>query len=210
MLSLEIDGRWEPQDFIEVLGAIESFYYKLGREHWHRFRQPFWLDDEYLLFERERFGVLSFEDALDRLNARMLERARFETPSYRRLSVGRIQYGSPGGIDLLGIGKVFEALANSIGRMKIYFDEAHLRSQRDAQASLDTELKRIGVEKERESLQALKIKNAQDALQLLDSHPEMHDALLPLLVRDQDAICSRLAERKLISAKVVPSDRERD
>ncbi|WP_027062857.1 hypothetical protein [Mesorhizobium loti] len=210
MLSLEIDGRWEPQDFIEVLGAIESFYYKLVQERLHRFRPPFWLDDEYLLFERERFGVLSFEAALDQLNARMLERARYETPSYRRLSVGRIQYASPGGIDLLGIGKIVETLANSIGRMKTYFDEAHLRSERDAQASLDTELKRIEIEKDRESLQALKIRNAQDALQLLDSHPDMHDALVPLLVRDQDAIVSRLAERKLISARVILGDQEKD
>lgn len=210
MLSLEIDGRWEPQDFIEILGAIESFYYKLAQDRWYRFRPPFWLDDEYLLFERERFGVLSFEAALDRLNARMLERARYETPSHKRLSVIRIQYASPGGIDLLGIGKIVETLANSIGRMKTYFDEAHLRSERDAQATLDTELKRIEIEKERESLQALKIKNAQDALQLFDSHPEMHDALVPLLVRDQDAIASRLAERKLISARVIPDDQEKD
>lgn len=210
MLSLEIDGRWEPQDFIEILGAIESFYYKLAQERWHRFRSPFWLDDEYLFFERERFGVLSFEADLDRLNERMLERARYETPSHKRLSVRRIQYASPGGIDLLGIGKVVETLANSIGRMKAYFDEAHLRTERDAQATLDTELKRIEIEKERESLQALKIRNAQDALQLLDAHPDMHEALVPLLVRDQDAIANRLAERKLISARVVPADQEKD
>lgn len=210
MLSLEIAGRWEPQDFIEVLGAIESFNYKLAQERWHRLRPPFWLDDDSFLFERERFGVLSFEAFLDRLNGRMLERARYETPSHRRLSVRRIQYASPGGIDLLGIGKVFETLANSIGRMKIYFDEAHLRSQRHTQASLDTELKRIEVEKERESLQALKIKNAQDSLQLLESHPDMRDALVPLLVRDQDAIANRLAERKLISARIIPGDQEQD
>ncbi len=210
MLSLEIDGHWEPQDFIEVLGAIESFYYKLAQERRHRLMPPYWLDDDYLIFERERFGGSSFENSLDRLNARMVDRARYETPSYRRLSVSRIQYASPGGIDLLGVGKIVETLANSIGRMKTYFDEAHLRSERDAQARLDTELKRIEIEKERESLQALKIRNAQDALQLLDSHPDMHEALVPLLVRDQDAIASRLAERKLISARVIPGDLEQD
>jgi hypothetical protein len=210
MLSLDIDGQWEPQDFIEVLGAIESFYYKLAQERRHRLMLPYWLDGDYFIFERERFGGSSFETALDRLNARMLDRARYETPSYRQLSVSRIQYSSPGGIDLLGIGKIVETLANSIGRMKTYFDEAHLRSERDAQARLDTELKRIEIEKERESLQALKIRNAQDALQLLDSHPDMHEALVPLLVRDQDAIASRLAERKLISARVIPGDQEQD
>jgi hypothetical protein len=208
MLSLEIDGRWEPQDFIEVLGAVESFYYKLVQDRWHRFRPPVWFDDDFLFYERERFGVLSFESALDRLNERMVEQARFATPSRARLGVGRIQYASPGGIDLFGIGKVFETLANSVGRMKTYFDEAHLRTQRDVQATLDTELKRIQVEKERESLQALKIKNAQDALQLLDAHPDVHDALVPLLVRDQDAIASRLAERKILSARIIHGDQE--
>jgi hypothetical protein len=209
MLRLEIGGRWEPQDFIEILRAIESFYYKLARERWYRFRSPVWLDDDYSLWASERFGVLSFEAALDRLNERMLERARYEAPSSRRLSVVRIQYASPGSIDLLGIGRVLETLANSIGRMKTYFDETHLRSERDQQASLDTELKRIEVEKERETLQALKIKNAQDALRLLESHPDMHDTLVPLLVRDQDAIANRLAERKLLSARIIPNDRRK-
>ena len=28
MLKFKIDGRWEPEDFIEVLTAVESLYYK--------------------------------------------------------------------------------------------------------------------------------------------------------------------------------------
>jgi hypothetical protein len=28
MLRLEIDGKWEPEDFIEVLKGVESLYYK--------------------------------------------------------------------------------------------------------------------------------------------------------------------------------------
>lgn len=210
MLSLKIDGRWEPQDFIDILRATESFYYKLAQQRLHRFGFPLWLDEEYSLWTRMRFGDGSFETTLDNMNERLLERARYETPSHKRISVARIHYASPGGIDLLGIGKVFETLASSIARMKIYYDDAHLRSERDTQASLDTELKRVAIEKEKEGLQALKIKNAQDALQLLDSHPDMRDALLPLLVRDQDAFASRLAERKLISAEVIPGDREQD
>jgi hypothetical protein len=99
-------------------------------------------------------------------------------------------------------------LANSVGRIKVYYDETHIRRERDEQAKLDTELKRLQIEKERETLQSLKIKNAQDALTLLDAHPEVHDALVPLLVRDQDALASRIAEQKLISANVVSSDRE--
>jgi len=209
MLMLEIDGAWEPQDFIEVLRSTESFYYKLASVGSRRLRGlPYWLDDDYYMWGSARYGGLPFEAALDQINQRLLERARYETPSYERLRVDRIQYASPGGIDLLGIGKVFETIANSVGRIKVYFDEAHLRRERDAQASLDTELKRLQVEKERETLQSLKIRNAQEALALLDDRPEVHDALLPLLVRDQDALASRIAERKLISANVASGDRE--
>jgi hypothetical protein len=154
MLMLEIDGAWEPQDFVEVLRSTESFYYKLAPVGSRRLRGlPYWLDDDYYMWGSARYGGLPFEAALDQINQRLLERARYETPSYERLRVDRIQYASPGGIDLLGIGKVFETIANSVGRIKVYFDEAHLRRERDTQASLDTELKRLQVEKERETLQ---------------------------------------------------------
>lgn len=209
MLNLKIDGAWEPQDFIQVLQAVESFYYKLTPIGSRRSRMsPFWLDEEYYVWRSARSSGLTYESALDQINQRLLERARYETPSYGRLRVDRIHYASPGGIDLLGIGKVFETLANSVGRIKVYYDETHIRRERDEQAKLDTELKRLQIEKERETLQSLKIKNAQDALTLLDAHPEVHDALVPLLVRDQDALASRIAEQKLISANVVSSDRE--
>jgi hypothetical protein len=143
-----------------------------------------------------------FEVVLDHVNQRFLERARYETPSDQRLTIRRIQYASPGGIDLLGIGKVVEVISDAIGRMKVYYDDKNIRRERDSQAALDTELKRLQIEKERASLQSIKIKNAKDALELLDSHPEAHEALLPLLVRDQDALADRIGERKLISAKV--------
>jgi hypothetical protein len=209
MLRLEIGGRWEPQDFISILRSVESFYYKFADEQFDRFRGPYWLDYHYLI-ERERFGSPDYRALLDRLNERMVESALYKTPSHLRLSVRKIQYASPGGIDLLGIGKIFEVISTSIGRIKLYFDEAHLRSQRDAQASLDTELKRIEVERARESLQSLKIKNAQEALELFDSHPDMHEMLLPLLVRDQDTISHKIADRKLLSARTIPGTQEQD
>jgi hypothetical protein len=210
MLKLKIDGRWEPQDFIDVLQSVESFYYKVAQERPFHFRPPYWLDERFPFWADERIDDRPFEAVLDQINRRLLERARYETPLPRRLSIAKIQYASPGGIDLLGIGKVFETLASSIGRMKTYFDEANLRKERDKQARLETELKGVEIEKERETLQSLKIKNAHDALQLFDMHPEMRETLVPLLVRDQDLIANRLAERKLISASVTPGDRKKD
>lgn len=208
MLQISIDGRWEPKDFIEIFSSIESFYYKLAvfkyRSHYDH-----WLDEDYERWIFGRFDGVPFEVVLDRVNQRLLERARFRTPAHLRISVARIHYGSPGGIDLLGIGKVFETVANSIGRMKSYYDDAGLRRERYAQAVLETQFKRIELEKEKENLQSLKIKNAEDALRIIDARPEMREALVPLLVRDQDAIANRIADQKLISASAVESDRDK-
>jgi hypothetical protein len=206
MISLKIDGKLEPHDFIEILESIESFYYKLAVENQFHRRDPWWLDDHYGGWTGEQTDR-TYGAFLDRINRKMLDRARFEASSYKRLIIARIHYASPGGIDLLGVGKVFDTIATSIGRIRVYFDEAHLRSERNTQASLDTELKRIAIEKERESLQELKIRNAKDALNLLDSYPGREELLLPLLVRDQDAIATKIAERKLISAEIVSSER---
>lgn len=211
MLEIKIDGRWEPNDFIAIFQAIESFYYKLAvastREDYDL---PYWLYGGHERWAFSRFEEVPFEVVLDRINQHMLERARYQTPAGLRIAVARIQYASPGGIDLLGIGKVFETLANSIGRMKSYYDDAAVRRERDAQAALDTQLKKIEVEKEKENLQALKIKNAEDALRILDAQQELRDALVPLLVRDQDAISGLIAEQKVISARVADSDRGQD
>jgi hypothetical protein len=197
MLKLGIEGSWEPKDFIETFRSVESFYYKLAL---HRFSEPpFWFEDHYYLFRSDN---VPFEVVLDHINQHFLERARYETPSDQRLTVRRIQYASPGGIDLLGIGKVAEVISDAIGRMKVYYDDKNVRRERDSQAALDTELKRLQIEKERASLQSIKIKNAKDALELLDSHPQAREALVPLLVRDQDALADLIGERKLISAKV--------
>ena len=32
MLRLEIDGNWEPEDFIEVFRGVEALYYKAASE----------------------------------------------------------------------------------------------------------------------------------------------------------------------------------
>jgi hypothetical protein len=222
MLSLEIEGAWEPQDFIELLRSIESFYYKLAlRDTPWVDRVLDWIDDEYK-WERWRYDRIPFEVTLDQINQRILDQSRYETPFYRRLKVKRIKYASPGGIDLLGIGKVFETICNSVGRIKSYFDEANLRKERDEQARLDTELKRVQLEKERvqlekervqlekerENLQSLKIMNAVDALKLIGAQPRLRGMLLPLLVRDQDPLANLISEGKLIAARTTASRRK--
>jgi hypothetical protein len=206
MLKIEIDGWWEPNDFVEVLQSIESMYYKMTVLDSRGLRlSPFYFDDVYV---PDRFyeGEATFEGRLDIVNRRLLERARYDAPTHYRLKVHRIVYASPGEIDLLGLGKALEVVANSIGRMVSYYDERHLRRERDAQAKLETAAKRIEVEKERENLRALQIKNARDALELFDKYPEGGETLIPLFVRDQEKLSSRIGERKLIAADILPSD----
>ncbi len=207
MLQLRIDRSWEPQDFIEVIQSIESMYYKLSSPFERRFRPYPFFEDELFLIEGGMSGVMPFGNRLDLANLRLLERARYEARSYERLFVRRIEYASPGGIDFMGIGKVVEVMANSIGRMKVYWDEAHLRRERDAQMSLETSRKRIELDKEQENLRSIQIRNAREALELLEKFPDRHDVLVPLLVRDQEHLSTRIAEGKLISATVSDSDK---
>ncbi len=203
MLSLYVDNNWEPHDFVEILQSVESMYYKLSARRHHRslYRYPFFLDTE-LLLERDFPYERSYTDTLDRLNRALAERARFDTISSEKLLVRRIQYASPGWIELSGLGKACESIANAIGRMVSYYDDRHLRRERDKQASIETKRKALEVERDGETLRSMKIRNARDMLELERDFPdEASEILLPLLVRDQDALSDRIADGRLIGAE---------
>lgn len=202
MLRLHIDGAWEPKDFIDVLRSVESMYYKLSSDRLSRYGPTSFYVDPYLYFSRDQYFGAQIEGVLDAINERLLARARYEALSDERLMVRSVEYASPGSIDLLGIGKVVEVVAYSVGRIVKYYDERHLRRERDAQAKLETEIKK-------ETLQSLKIQNAKDALELFKRFPDEADSLIALLVRDQDALSERIAERKLLGAEVSSADRQR-
>ena len=205
---MRIDGSWEPSDFVQALQSVESIYYKmiLG-EHGSLRRRGFDIDS-YTYFQRERLGDASFQSFLDHTNQRILSRARYEASESERIFVRRISYASPGGIDLLGIGKVVEVIANSIQNIVEHFDTRTVRRERDAQASLETEIKRIEVEKERENLRSLKIRNAKEALEVISRFHSDDNTLIQLLVRDQDLISELIADGKLIGAGVSSRDAE--
>ncbi|WP_018291665.1 hypothetical protein [Verrucomicrobium sp. 3C] len=111
MLRLEIDGKWEPEDFIEVLKGVESLYYKAAlRRRFPRFPyEPdfYWFDRSYL--------PVSFEEYLNLANDRLLARARATAPAEYRMKVARISYASPGNIDLAGMGHLCDAVKGIIG-----------------------------------------------------------------------------------------------
>ncbi len=195
MLRLEIDGRWEPEDFIEVLKGVESLYYKVALSRYVRYETPFhW-------FNHSRFP-LSFQENLDLSNDWLLERARTIAKSPSRLMVSRIEYASPGGIDLVGLGKACQALEGTIDRIIKFFTERQLRREANNQAKIDTAIKETEYEREQESLRALKVENARRILELMRDFPEMpEEILLALLANDQEKLIPRIAEGKLIGVR---------
>jgi hypothetical protein len=194
MLTLEIDGYWEPEDFIEVLTAIESIYYKIALKSQRLLPSP-----DYYFFERPYADIL--EHRIDHLNAWTLNEARMRAYGHQRIQVARIQYASPGGIDLVGLGEACKAIDSIIARLITFFTERNMRKEKDKQATIETEIKQIELEKEKESLRALKIKNAREVIEILDVRPEFRDVLIPLLIRDQDKLAPRIAEGKIIGVK---------
>src|SRR5262245_16847591 len=109
MLRLEIAGHWEPEDFIAVLTGFESLYYKavgdaIRRERYYRYP---WVDHLSI--------GSSIDNQLDASNQLLLSVARRTTPAPIRPHVARIEYASPGSIDLLGIGQACEAFAKIVG-----------------------------------------------------------------------------------------------
>jgi hypothetical protein len=194
MMRIDINGSWEPEDFIDVLTGIESLYYKALS------------DDEYrsIIYWPDRPLYMTYSEQIDLSNHWFLAQARMTTRRDLRLKVSRIEYASPGGMDLLGLGKACKAVEGIVDRLIRFFTEAHIRQERDKQETLETTLKEIEVEKKRESLRELKIKNARSLLELRKKYPEFAEELfVAMAVRDQDLIFSRIAEGKITSSSSV-------
>ena len=193
MLLLEIDRRWEPEDFIEVLKSIESIYYKTIRTPIPSF-SSYWLP-------------LSFEENLDFTNDWLLAQARIIIDSHSRLRIGRIEYASPGGIDFVGLGEACKAIEGILDRLIKFFTERHLRRERDRQAEIETGLKQVELEKQEESLRTIKLENARSILRLRADYPDVDDYLvLSLITRDQDKLIPRIVERKLIGVRMTEGE----
>jgi len=195
MLSLKIERQWEPEDFIEVLHGMESLYYKAIMSR----RGPFIPE---LYFVERHYPFSSYDDRLNALNEWLLKEARMTASADMRLLIRRIDYASPGSIDFVGIGKALEAVDKTLGRLIDFFTERHKRKESDKQAKIDTGIKEIELAKEQESLRALQIANARELLALRrDYREELEEILVPLAVRDQEKLSSRIAEQKLVGTK---------
>lgn len=190
MLRFEIEGNWEPEDFIEVLKGTESLYYKLALARLP-FRRPF--------YHFEPPGpFLSYEENLGFSNDLALHQARVTSDSSQRLGVRRLTYASPGAIDLIGLGEAFKAIEGIVDRLLKFFEGRNVRRERDKQTEIETERLRVRADRDRESLRALKVKNARSVLQLMRDFPEMSEEyLVALIAHDQDRLIPRISEGKI-------------
>lgn len=207
MLRLEIDGSWEPEDFVDVLSAVESLYFKAISQE--RLARPYYFD-EMLLGSYRRFHLLRgddslpFEAHLDDANRFLLDLGRRTLPARKRIRINRLRYASPGSIDFAGIGKAFECIEGIIDRLIRFFTERELRRQGDAQARIQTEMLEIERDERYENLRELKIANATRLLELSERYPDMpRDMLIALVGRDQDKLIERIAEGKLTAVKQI-------
>lgn len=178
-ITLSIDGPWEPADFVEVLTAVESLYYKII------------LDDLDIRRVRPMMRGRHDEAAtaeLDALNRRLLERARLIAPPESRIRVASIQYASPGGIDFAGIGRAMEAIDRIVGRLIALVTDRHLRRERDKQAALDTKMKE-------QTLLSQMIANAKEMIEFQRRYPETDiSTLVALMVQDQQKLVDRIGQ----------------
>lgn len=199
MLRVEIDDVWEPQDFVDVLESIESLYYIAA--------PPItWRDDlPYPPPWRRYYGLGDPQMAsydVEALNRRHLDIARRIAPPELRVIVDQIQYASPGSVDLAGIGKACEAIAGIIDRLIKFVTEREKRKQEDKQAKITTKIKKVELDERRESLRALKLKNARELLALRSEYRDIIDEhYLALADRNQDKLLERIVEGKIVGAK---------
>ncbi|HEY1755040.1 MAG TPA: hypothetical protein VGG72_06560 [Bryobacteraceae bacterium] len=196
MPRLKIDGSWEPEDFIEVLKGVESLYYKVAIDHRSPYDPPFSLARPYL--------PISFDEYLNLSNDWLLGRAlaRAGARGSHRMRVARIHYASPGKIDLVGLGEACRAIEGIVDRLVKFFTERELRREAANQANIETLRKQVELEKDGESLRALKIENARSILTLRrDFHDVPQDHIVALIGNDQDRLIPRIAEQKIIGVK---------
>ncbi|MEQ1935308.1 MAG: hypothetical protein ABL962_15720 [Fimbriimonadaceae bacterium] len=195
MLRFKLQGRWEPEDFVDLMVAVESLYYK-ALDRRHRYGFP----DLFIFEGRATFG--SFDDRLDNLNQYLLAEARKTRQDWERIYIARLEYASPGKVDLLGIGEAFKAIEGIIDRLIIFFTERNLRKEKDQQAHIETHIKEMDYEKTKESLRSLQIENAEKLLRMHREYPEEFQKFaVPLVVRDQEKLTKLIAERKLIGVR---------
>ena len=161
MLRLHIAEKWEPQDYLAALSAVESIYYIT------LFAHRGWTQDAYETGQR-RIYWRPFPLSLPYAEF-VVDEARSVADYEERLILSEIRHASPGFMDFEGVGKVAEAMDSSFGRIIEVLTGRRMRKELDERAKVETEI-------QRENLRSIKIDNARKLLDLYREYPEIGHA----------------------------------
>ena len=187
MFRLHIAEKWEPQDYIAAISAVETTYYVT------LFGSRGWRPDDWDLPQRYYYGRNPW--SRDRLAELIVEEARAIAVSDERLIVSQIRHASPGFLDFEGVGKVAEAIDRSFGRIIDVLVHRRMRRELDERAKVETDILR-------ENLNSIKIENARKLLDLYRDYPEVgHQPDLERTLVDQQTKIEDFAARGLITDK---------
>lgn len=184
-LRLHIAEKWEPQDYISAISAIETLYYVtlFGGNDWRP--QMTGSGQGRIAGRMYRVG----EDLAEYI----VEEARATAGPNERLIIQEIRHSSPGFIDFEGLGDVAKAIDNSLGRIIQIFTERRLRRELDERAKVETDIRR-------ENLNTLKIQNARELLELRADFPGHRTSRqLERALVDQQTKIEALAAQGLIT-----------
>ena len=187
MLRIHVSKKWEPQDYLNAISAVEAIYYITV------FADRLWFYDEMLFSIRKRYRepYLAHEYFVEEF----LKEARSVADTKQRLIVNEIRHASPGFIDFDGIGEIAKAMDQSLGRIIDVFSGRKRRKEFDKQEEIRTDIIR-------ENLNAIKIENARKLLELHKDYPEIASRypIERALVDEQNKI-ENLAARGMITGR---------
>lgn len=185
MIRLHLAERWEPQDYLAAISAVERVYYI------SLFHPQF---DEFVGSAGQRRLIYGRSDRLlDIPFVEFMDACRELADAEQRLTVTRISHSSPGLIDFKGLGEVANAIDSAFGRIIAVFTERRLRRERDAQEAVETDIRR-------ENLNSIKIDNARKLLELERDFPGIrHRPRLERALVEEQSKIEDLAARGLIT-----------
>ena len=195
-LTVQIDGAWEPEDFIEAFSGIERLYYRLAPMIED-------LDDELASKNprRPRRRAARFD----------IEKERDYRPPEERLAVSSVTYNSPGNISFEGLGPAIDAVGRLIQGLAALVTQRVQRKELDKQASVETERLEIQRDSERVSLTAKRIALVMETIEHINQFgnhlpPDIREALID----DLRGILRLIQEGLIAGATTVTQDRSRD
>ncbi|MDE0282328.1 MAG: hypothetical protein OXN16_14855 [Gammaproteobacteria bacterium] len=209
ILRVEVGGIWEPEDFIDTFRGVESFYYKTAiwgsLSNSYRYRYLFF--DGYPFYSR-------FSDSKKNINEELVSEARALITPELRITVDRVEYGSPGSIDIFGAARFLEVLCDAIGKTVKYYSEKDLRREEARQAEIQTQILEASLRNIRQESVDKTLDTIRKIKELDHDHPgwreEFEDDLKLLFSMDLEKVDRVISEGKIVGVEMTDRDPPKD